>query len=144
MDLREWVLHQLAKTQEPDPHVIARRLLARFPKEHDPEARLTAVTQLVMELRRFDRMSVSSSQTGVGMGTPRRVVTLAKARYIAGVWKAEDDCSWEDFIVKAEEYDSESEAAAAKAEECRRLAAAIQAAGVTTLGELKARKKKAA
>lgn len=145
MSLRTWVLQQLQKTQEPDPHVIARRLLARFPKKYEAEAHLKALTELVMECRRLEPPGTPvAASASAAMGTPRRTVTLNKVRCIAGVWKLESECSWQDFIVKAEEYEKESDAALAAAADCRRIADTIRAAGVTTLSELEALQQKAA
>jgi hypothetical protein len=141
-DLNALVDKALA-SKEPDPHVIARRLVARVPAEHlrDVVAALLVVrVSLRMRMQRAglaaDHPGRDAHRSNVG-GKPGASRWQRHARYcVAGEWKFYDDLSADDCDLIAADYQERADANAALAERFRETARLIRAAGAVRVADL--------
>lgn len=130
--------------KEPDPHVIAKRLLTRIPQ---PELRAIAAALLVERVKLRMRMQRSPSlghprngnQSTSAEGTPAagRSRWDRHSRYcVAGEWKFYDDLSADDCDVIADGYAERAAANAALELKFRDLAKQLRSARVERVAEL--------
>jgi len=140
--LREVVDQALAKSKDPDPHVVARKLLLRLTPAQRDEALQRAVLLMVQERVRELRANVEDftpenldhAETSVTVGASRW--SIAQRVNINGVWKFLADCTAADCFAKAAEYDESAARLTAMADHYRALAHRLQVAGVERVGDL--------
>jgi len=146
-DLRAVVRDKLASTDEADPGVIARQVIAAIPKSQYGAA-LTQVMrlfvrQIISETRGSHvgnvtpiRRAPSKSWKGDGIrdGWQRR---LGDRLHVGGSeWKQLRDCTYDDLMVVAGERQQKAEQNAAWARTYRAFALAVSEADVATFGDL--------
>jgi hypothetical protein len=131
-DLNATIRDALERWKEPDPHVVARRLLAKIPPGERDRLVLHGLTERVTLMVRVERQS--------GGNTPRqgrsRWQRFAQRVNVAGEWKRLGDCTAEDVDWLAADRAEESARLAAVAQQFRMLAAQMRAAGVATVADL--------
>lgn len=124
----------LDRWKEPDPHVIARRLLAKVPMEERDAIVLHGLAERVSLAVRVQRSSGSVAEAPrAGRSWRQRYVERVS---VAGEWKMLGDCTAEDVDWLAESRAVESVKLAAVAERFRSLAARMRAAGAATVADL--------
>lgn len=126
------LIDQALRSKEPDPHVIARRLVARIPAEH---LKALVADLLAAKVREVIRLQRSTAVARPGASKWER--HAPRLRYfVAGDWKMRDQLVAEDCDWLAEDHEARAAANAAVAAEFRELARRIRAAGVEHLGDL--------
>lgn len=132
-------------SKEPDPHVIARRLVARVPEE---ELRAVVASLLVervtlrMRMQRSDHLAPGHTPRDAhtchaGASAAGRSRWERHARYcVAGQWKFYPDLSADDCDVIADGYAERAAANAALEVRFRDLAKQLRGAGVERVADL--------
>lgn len=140
-DLNALVDRALA-SKEPDPHVIARRLVARVPED---ELRAVVASLLVERVTLRMRMQrnlpvgqrPSDAQSSPAAGTAGRSRWERHARYcVAGEWKFYPDLSADDCDVIADGYAERAAANAVLEGKFRDLAKQVRTARVERVADL--------
>lgn len=129
--LHEIIDRALARSKEPDPHVIARKLLPRLSVVQREEALMRVLSELVAERIRVDRQV----ERGTMRSGPSRW-SIATRVCVGGEWKFRSDCTADDLFALADEYAARAASMTALSDEYRALGERVLAAGVSTLGEL--------
>jgi hypothetical protein len=132
--------------KEPDPHVIARRLLPRIPAEERDAILASLLVErvtLLMRSQRSDNLApgqTSSETQGERAGGKSRWERHApRLRYpTADGWKFRGDLTAEDCDRLADNYEARAAANAAAGAEFRALAERLRAAGAQRVADLDA------
>lgn len=145
-DLNGLIRDALASWKEPDPHVIARRLLARIPDEHVRDALAACLHDRVrLEVTR-QRMSEPPREAGTagqirskGKSRWQNFAPILMRRYcIAGEWKLLGECTAADCDLAADDYAKRAAEQAAIEARFRALAEQIRREGVERVADLAA------
>jgi len=128
--LNDLIDKALARSTEPDPHVIARELLPRLTAAQRDEAIVRVLVELVTERIRFERAAERTAKPG-----PTRW-SIASRECVAGVWKFRTDLTVDDLFMLAEEYATRGNRLLTISDEYRTLGERLRASGCATLGEL--------
>jgi hypothetical protein len=143
VNARELIRAELARSREPDPHKITRKLVMRL-NDADRLSLVTAgMTALVMEEIHFSRMEAAEAAEAPAPGPSRRSVVRQRV-CAAGDWKMLDDCNVADLEAIALDYRSRETQMATKAVEYEAMAERLRRSGCATVGEMLARTKVAA
>lgn len=142
-DLNALIDRALA-SKEPDPHVIARRLVTRIPDEQLRElvgALLVERVTLRMRMQRNTNLLGQSIDDTQGRTAERTVQGRSRwerhQRYcVAGTWKFYPDLSADDCDVIADGYAERAAANAALEQRFRDLAKQLRASNVERVAEL--------
>lgn len=144
MTVSELINQTLSKSKERDPHVIASRLRMKLDDEATEQIISRGLVMMVSEAirlhRNADTVRISASakkKSAHEPGPPRWQV--AARHSVAGEWKFETECTAADLYTLADQYEALASANQARANHFRRLAVAVEEAGVATLGELQSR-----
>lgn len=130
--LNELIRDTLGRSKEPDPHVIARRLLAKIPLSERDRLALHGLAERVSLEVRLQRIAAPSSARRAGES---RWVRLRR-ECIRGDWKLFADCTLEDVEWLAADRREQSARLAAVAEYFDGIAARMRAAGAATVADL--------
>lgn len=137
MNLSELIRRELARSREPDPHVVGRRLLPKLTEEMRQEILVQGIAELVRREIRLARMDKS-----VGVpGPSRRSIVMRERVCVRGDWMMLEECGVDDLLAIADEYRTRSKQLAAKALEFDGLAHELKRSGCATVGEMRARTK---
>ena len=136
LSVRELLREALAKSREPDPHVVARRVALKLPRELLLEAAAWGLETMARVEVHKERCSQS--------GPSRRSIVMRERVAVGETWMFLDDCGTAELLLLAGEYRERSKAMLTKAAEYESLAEALQRSGCATVGELRARKDLAA
>lgn len=133
-DLGQLIRDTLTRSREPDPHVIARRLIPRIPDEEVRAIMVECLHDLVRQEIRRARQALSEPTGGSASPSPSR---WERYRYKpGGEWKLLADCTAEDCDLLADEYAERKEREAALERRFRNLAALLRAHNAATVGDL--------
>lgn len=140
-DLDALIRASLDRSREADPHVIARRLIARIPDEHLRAALAECLGDRVRHVMHLDRMRSAApevpSPAGRGRSRWEQAAPLLRQRYcVAGEWKLLGDCTADDCDLLADDYARRAAQQAAVEARFRRLAAQLRASGASTVSDL--------
>lgn len=137
-DLSTLVKEAVEKSDEPDPHVIARRLLLQIPEEHLREA-LGETLPAYVRIRGVQpaRSGETAGEPGRPGGSPKPGNNRwGRARWsVNGEWKFERDLTADDCDAIAEDYAQRAAQNAAMEAKFRARAEQLRASGKHTLGE---------
>lgn len=119
----------LARSREPDPHVVARRLLTRLPDELRAELLIAGLVDRVRNRIHLDRMhnGLTQRRPGPSKWSVIRVPVLGKFL---------EDCDLSDLEALAQDYRERGAALIARATEVDGLADDLRASGCATVGEM--------
>jgi hypothetical protein len=134
--LRHLLREALARSREPDPHVVARRVASKLSRETLIGAAIWGLEAMAREQIRITRYAAP--------GPSRHSIVMRERVAIGDVWMFLDDCGADELLMLASEYRERSEAMLAKAVEYESLADELQRSGCATVGDLWARKDLAA
>ena len=131
--LRELVRSSLARSKEPDPKIIARRLFGRLDNDQ-----LQAAALIGLEfLTRNESVSLEPANTPVSRpGPSRRSVALHRSFMIGGEYKLLTDCTVNDLQLVAVDYRERSQTMLDKAVEAEELANELKKSGCKTYGAM--------
>jgi hypothetical protein len=151
-DLRKLIHEMLGRSEEADPHVIAKRLVTRIPQEDLREALASSLADTVrieigrLRMQAFNRPAPTSVHAGSSEEASGRVgksrwerhaeVLLNQRIFVDGDWKILRDCTADDLEKVADGHADRAREAEAVAARFRGFAAKVRAAGVATMGEL--------
>lgn len=135
--LDDLIRDALNRWKEPDPHVIARRLLAKVPMEERDRIVLHGLAERVSLRLRMERSSGSFGEAAAPAPAGQsRWARFGNRVHVDGEWKMLGDCTAEDVDWLADARAVESAKLAAVADQFRELAARMRAAGVATVADL--------
>lgn len=138
MTFRELLRQALAEDAEPDPRVVARRVLMMATAEQLAEAQLVGAEYSARQLT-HQAAGTWADRHETRVGPSRYLIALRERVNIDGTWKALDDCIHADLLWLAQDYRERSEALIEKAREVETLASDLGRSGCATVGEMRAR-----
>lgn len=138
-DLNHLIRETLAGSREPDPRVVARRLVSRIPDHHVREALGVCLPDRVREVARTCRVDAPETPSALPAGRSWRAgaASMLRQRYpVDGGWKFLGDCTAADCESIAAEYARRKAEQAAVEARFRRLASELRRAGAATVADL--------
>lgn len=151
MTLSERIYRVLAKSNDPDPHSVARKLMARMSQEERDEALASCLADRVrIEITRARLGHHQGDDQGLPAGSrtegPSKWAAMVQPRvYVPTVgWKFEIALTAEDLHRVADEYASRTASMIVKEREYRDRAVKLAVSGLATWGEYVAQQEQAA
>lgn len=138
MNITELIQNELAKSNEPDPHKIARKLLNKINNDQIQELLWRGMTELVTEQIRFSRAESNYGPVSEGykVGPSRRSIAIQERVRAKDEWKMLVDCNVNDLEVITEGYRKRTQQMAEKTQYYELLAEELKDSGYATVGEM--------
>lgn len=138
MNITELIKTELAKSNEADPHKIARKLLNKINNDQIQELLIRSMTELVTEQIRFSRAETFTGPVSEGyrVGPSRRSIVIQERVRAKDQWKMIVDCNVNDLCYLAESYKRRTEQMAEKTQYYELLAEELKDSGYATVGEM--------
>lgn len=123
------LIERALTTKEPDPHVIAMRVVPKLSDEVRQQMIYAGVLDRVCKQISFERSAGPRKPGPSKWATVQRVAP-------GGEWKLLADCTTDDLLLLAAEYRQRSDELLAREREYRELAGQLRASGCATVGEM--------
>lgn len=137
MNLTEIIINELSKSNEPDPHKIAIKLLLTINHGQTQELLIRGLTELINEQIRFARIRENEAKSPTNKVGPSRCSVAIQARVMTeDKWKMLVDCNVSDLEAIASRYSTRSQQMHEKAQYYELLSEELKCSGYATVGEM--------
>lgn len=137
MNITELICKELSKSNEPDPHKIAQKLINKVNNDQMQELLWRGMTELVTEQIRFARSdNAISNETSYKVGPSRRSIVIQERVKTKNEWKMLVDCSIDDLESIADGYRNRARQMQEKTQYYELLAEELKDSGYATVGEM--------
>lgn len=138
MNITELICKELSKSNEPDPHKIARKLINKMNNDQMQELLLRGMTELVTEQIRFARAenNYNNEIAPYSVGPSRRSIAIQERVRAKDQWKMLVDCDIVDLESIAYSYRNRAKQMEEKTQYYELLAEELKDSGYATVGEM--------